>query len=131
MAEEFLFDDYFSDPNDKGIEIHVRFRGKVLPFRIKHSLSLGEKQKAMNAALSVSIDASGKPSIDNMNQGAYTEEIVAAALLSWPFTKDGKPLPLTRANIHALDGTLSEKIANIALGVEQSQESAAVPFGTK
>jgi hypothetical protein len=127
-VDEFLFDDYFDDPDIPGIELVIPFRGKPIPFRIKRSLSLGERQKANDAAIKIDIDKNGKPHlVGQPNQAAYTREIVLAGLLEWPFKKNGKPVEITRETVAKLDGVLQEELANRILGITEVNPAVLDP----
>lgn len=131
--EQFLFNDYFSDPNDRGMEITVYHDGRWVPFRIRRALTLKEKQAANNAAIKIEFDEKGKPNVTRMDQAAFTERIVLAALTWWPFTyADGSPVPINRDTVAALDEHLNEEIANKALklaqAIEEAQQVALDPF---
>ncbi len=131
-GEAFLFNNYFSDPKSKGIEITILFDGKMIPFRIKSSLTLRERQRAQNASMKIKVDSQGKPSIGNIDQAGYTAGLVLSALIWWPFTYDnGKPVPINEQTVNALDGELNNRIANKLLHIEESQQVAIDPFVLK
>lgn len=120
MDQDFLFEDYFDSEDNPGVELVIPFRGKPVPFTIKRSLPLGDRQKANDAAIKIDIDKNGKPRLlGQPDQAAYTREIVLAGLLKWPFKKSGQPLPITRENVAKLDGVLQEELANRILGVSE------------
>jgi hypothetical protein len=135
MAEdtEFLWDDYSSDPGDKGIEVLIKYSGNVLSFRIRRSLTIQEKQVATNAAIKIDIDAEGKPHIvGDYDQAAFSIETVLAGLKAWPFTySKGNPVPINRKTISALDGDLLDKIASRILGITAVSQSALAPLERK
>jgi hypothetical protein len=131
-GDAFLFNDYFSDPKSKGIEISILFDGKKIPFRIKSALTLKERQRAQNASMKIKVDAQGKPSISNVDQASYTADLVLAALVWWPFEYEpGRPVPINEQTVHALDGELNNRIANKVLHIEESQQVAIDPFVLK
>lgn len=130
--EIYSFNDYFVDPSAPGVEVVVRFNGKDIPFRIRRSLTLKEKQKASDAAIAFEIDEEGKPTLSKMDQSAYTLEILVAGLLAWPFEySPGQPVPINRETIEMLDGTLQSEVAARILGVGEAQAKALAPFGMK
>lgn len=130
--ETVLYDDYFTDPNDPGVDVSIAHRGKLLTFRLKKSLTLAEKQIAANAGVSISIDGTGQPTLNKMDQSAYTREILIAGVKAWPFAyQDGTPVPITRDTISRMDGELAEKISFVLLGQREAQAQALVPFGKK
>jgi hypothetical protein len=131
-GDTFLFNDFFSDPKDAGLEITVQHADKDIPFRIKHSLNLKERQKAQDAAIKYSFDSKGKPVVSDMNQAAFTAGITLAALIWWPFTyPDGKPVPINKDTVDALDAAISDQIAAQVLKVGQAQVAALDPFALK
>lgn len=122
----FLFDEYFSGTD---IEVKIPFNGKLLPFRIKKSLTLQERQQANDAAIKVNFDTKGKPTIQKNDQAAYTNEILMVGLRFWPFEyRPGKPVPINRETIAKLDGNLSDEIAARILGVVEVEAEQLVPF---
>jgi hypothetical protein len=114
----FLFDDYFSDPSDRGIEISILHKGKALPFRIKRALTAKERQVASNAAITIALDKDGKPQIVGQpNQSEFTTETILVGLKYWPFEySPGKPVPINRKTIESLDGGLADELASRILG---------------
>lgn len=135
MSEEerqVLYDDYFSESGDPGVDAVIEHRGKQLHFKLRKSVTLGEKQAALSASMSMSLTRDGTPVIERMDNAAYTEAIVLAAVKSWPFAfKDGSPVPITAESVHKLDGSLAEKISNRVLGQEAAQKEALAPFEMK
>ncbi len=134
--QAYSFNDYFNSPDSKGLEIVV---GGV-PFRIKRSLTLEEKQRAQDASIKIEIGDDGLPNITQMNQGAYTVEVVLAALKWWPFTYPddyeveslrGSPVPINRETVSALDEYLNEEIAARVLRIGEVQRQGLNPFGKK
>lgn len=132
VLDTVLYDDYFSEPGDKGVDVVIEHRGKKLRFRLKKSLNLDEKQRAADAAIDFTLDKDGKPEITRMSQAEYTRQIVLAGTKKWPFEfSAGKPVPLDEAHVRKLDGELADKIAGFILGQRQAQEDALVPFEMK
>lgn len=140
-AEAMLYDDYFTDEDDPGVEAIIEHKGKLLRFRLKKSLTLDEKQLASDAAVNIELDKEGNPHITRMDQAAYTKAIVFAGVLEWPFTYShhpkiaanlrGKPVPLTRYHVSRMDGALADKIAQVILGQREAQQRALDPFVEK
>lgn len=132
IDQSVLFDDYSSDSDDPGVEVFIEHRGRNLRFRMRKSLPLGEKQDALASSMALSISKDGVPHIDHMDNAAYTEKIVLAALKEWPFVgKDGKPIPINKETVHKTDGALLDKINAIVMGQEEAQKSALIPFEMK
>lgn len=138
--QAILYDDYFSESGDPGAEVEVEHRGKKLKFRLRKSLTLGEKQDALAASVDITLSKDGTPRIDRMDNAAYTEKIVLAAVKAWPFVYPqdfhdkslaGRSVPINKETVHKLDGSLSEKLSNIVLGQETAQGTALSPFVMK
>ena len=136
----FLFNDYFYDPRDEGVRIIVDFKEKHIPFRIKRTLTLKERQQAQSAAIKIDFDKRGQPTVTKLDQAAYTSGVVLAALKWWPFTYPpdyevtklaGRPVPINRETVDALDAGLNDLIANKVLGLEEVQKAALDPFARK
>lgn len=131
-TEEVLYDDFFSDPSDEGVEAVIEHRGKPLTFRLKKSLTLAEKQLAADAAVGISLDKEGTPTITRMDQAAYTREVLLAGVKDWPFRyKDHSKVPINRQSIARMDGGLAEKVAAVILGQREVQQKALDPFAQK
>lgn len=125
----FLWENYASDPSDKGVDIIVEWQGEELPFRIKRVLTIDERQRANEAGVLISIDKDGKPKIEKQDQAAYTKQIVLAGLKRWPFEYEpGKSVPITLRNISALDGSLLDKLAQHILGITRVRKDEYDPF---
>lgn len=140
-AEAMLYDDYFTDEDDPGVEAVIEHKGKQLKFRVKKSLTLDEKQLASDAAVAIELDKDGQPHVTKMDQAAYTKAIVFAGVLEWPFKYSqhpkiaanlrGKPVPITKYHVSRMDGVLADKIANVILGQREAQQKAIDPFAQK
>ncbi len=135
QQQHYSFNEYFNSPDSKGIEVIV---GGV-PFRIRRSLTLDEKQRAQDAGVEIEI-LDGEPNIKRMDQGAYTREVVLMALKSWPFTYDedyevvelrGQPVPINRETVSALDEYVAEEIAAKVLRIGEVQRTGLSPFVKK
>lgn len=132
QSRPFLFSDFFTDANAPGVKIELEWGGRILPLRIKHSLTLGDKQKANRAAFEFSVDENNKPTLTKQDQGAYTTEVVLAGLLEWPFEYEpGKPVPINRQTVSQIDGDLASAIAARILAGTKVNAAALVPFGKK
>ena len=129
VAEEFLWSDFSSDKEDRGIEIRVPFRGKKIPVRIKRALSLDERQQANDAAFKLEFDEKGKPTIAKQDQSAFTKEVCLLGLKYWPFEySKGKPVPINRETLDKADGGLLSEIANRILGITEVKKEELGPF---
>lgn len=137
MAEKpnvnfYPWEDFSSEEGGRGVEVIIPFQGKALPFRIRKSLTIDERQKANDAAIDIGMDKHGKPVINRQDQGAYTKEIVRLGLKFWPFEfEPGKPVPITPKNIARLDGGLLSEIAARILGTAEVDQDELTPFGKK
>lgn len=127
-----LYDDFFSESGDPGVETVIEHRGKMLKFRMRRSVTLGEKQDAMASSIAISLAKDGTPHIDRMDNAAFNEALVLASVREWPFKfADGNPVPINKETVHKLDSALSEKIVAIVNGQAESQKEALVPFEMK
>ena len=128
--ETILFDDYFSDPEDAGVAVDVWHRGKLLHFVMRKSLTLKERQKASGKAIKISLDATGQPHLDNVDQALFSTELLLSALKEWPFKyRDGKPVPIEEKTVSKLDSSLVDKLVSLLLGTSAAQDEALGPFG--
>lgn len=127
-----LYDDFFSESGDPGVETVIEHRGKMLKFRMRRSVTLGEKQDAMASSIAISLAKDGTPHIDRMDNAAFNEALVLASVREWPFKfADGTSVPINKDTVHKLDSALSEKIVAIVNGQAESQKEALVPFEMK
>lgn len=132
MSESFLWENYSTDPSDKGVEVYIEHRGDIIPFRVRRSLTIDERQKANSAAIEVKLDKDGHPTLARQDQSAYTKQIVLLGLKYWPFEfEPGKPVPITMKNIERLDGGLLDKIAAHILGAVEVDKGKFDPFVQK
>jgi hypothetical protein len=132
-AQTFLFDDYFDSESDRGIEVIIPFKGKALPFRIKRSLTIRERQRINEAAIQIDLDQqTGKPRLTRQDQGAFTTEALLVGLKFWPFEyKPGKPVPINHETIAKLDGALADELAARILGTVEVNKETLDPFEKK
>jgi hypothetical protein len=130
--ESFLYDDFFTDENDRGVETIIEHDGRKLKFRVKKSLTLDEKQRATDAGVVITLDKDGNPKISKMDQAAYTRAVLLAGVKYWPFEySPGKPVPITEKTVRRIDGTLADKVAGVILGQQNAQAQALDPFVQK
>jgi len=130
--DSFLWDEFSSDPGDRGVEVIIEWKGKLLPFRIKRALTLDERQRANQAAIEIGLSDEGKPVIVKQDQAAYTKEIVLIGLKFWPFEySPGKPVPINLKNISILDGGILDKLASHILGLVEVKKVELDPFAPK
>ncbi len=114
------------------MDVTIIARGKPVPFRVKRSLTLKEKQAASDMAVKIDFDEKGKPILSKVDQGAYTVEIVLSGLKWWPYTYDsGEPVPINRETVTVHDSAINEQLASLILGVAEVQQAALAPFGEK
>lgn len=132
IEDIILYDDFFTDENDRGVEAIIEHKGKMLKFRLKKSLTLDEKQRAADAGVAITLDKQGNPKVTKMDQAAYTRAVLLAGVKYWPFEySPGKPVPISEKTIRRLDGGLADKIASVILGQQEAQGQALDPFAQK
>jgi hypothetical protein len=127
-VQAFLFDDFFSGQDDPGVEVSIYVRGKQVPIRLKRGLSLAEREEAKNAAITRRIRPDGQMEILAINEAKLQVETLIRAVKSWPFTKDGQPVPITRENLLALGSDVADAILLEVTRLAQVREEALVPF---
>ena len=128
-TETLLYDDFFSDPADEGVPVEVWHRGKRLEFKLRKSITLKERQLATDASIKISLDESGKPKLEKVDQSAFTTEVLSHALKSWPFKyRDGREVPINRHTVAALDSSLADKLVAQVVRQDSAQEEALDPF---
>jgi hypothetical protein len=125
----FTWDNFSTTANDRGVEVTIPFEGENIPFRIKRRLTIDERQRANQAAIEISLDKHGKPTIARQDQAAFTKMIVLVGLKFWPFEyAEGDSVPINEKTISQLDGRLLDEIAARILGTAEVDQEALVPF---
>lgn len=126
--EEFLADDFFVDEEDAGVELIVNLAGRHVPLMVKRGLSFADISYAKQQATKMRFKPDGTPEVYAFDEAVMNVEILFRALKSWPFKRNGKPLPLTRENIKALRAENIEPIVK-ALGIIVERRGKATdPF---
>jgi hypothetical protein len=116
----FLFDDFFVDESDPGVEILVELKGRQVPIRVRRSITLTQKEAAMQGAIQRHITDEGRVVVDGMDDALLSIGVLFAYLVAWPFTRrDGSPVPITREAVAALDSNFIET-ALMALRAKQA-----------
>jgi hypothetical protein len=128
--ETFLFEDFFIPADDPGVETSITVNGREIPLRVKRGLSLGDREAARAVATKMDIDLmKGTMKVDSFDEGVFTIELLFRCLVSWPFTKDGVAVPITRDNIRALSSSAADEMAKLVqLFVGGNKEEALAPF---
>lgn len=125
IEQRFIWSDYSSDANDRGIETSILWRGQEIPIRVKRALTIDERQKANKAAIQIDLDKDGKPTIVKQDQSAYTKMVVLIGLKFWPFEySPGQPVPINMKTITEVDGSLLDEIATRILNATQPPKKA-------
>lgn len=133
MAEEFLFDDFFVDGNDPGVEHVMHLKGRDVPLRIKRSVSLGDREAAKSAATKTRINPqTGALSVEGFDEGALKIELLVRSIKSWPFHyKGGQPVPINRTTVGQLQLDAAnevDKLFNLLVGVAEVEKEALEDF---
>jgi hypothetical protein len=128
MGEQYLFNDF--SITDASEEITVPFGGREIPFKIKHGLTLLERQKASDLSVKRSIDPNtGKISIVGIDDARFAVETIVMGVAEWPFVDaSGKAVPISRENVMKLDPMLIDELAMRILNVRAQQVVALDPF---
>lgn len=131
--EIFLFDDFFVPADDPGAEYNLDIRGRTIPIRVKRGLSLGDREASKAVATKSHINmTNGQIVVDGFDEGAFMIELLFRCIKSWPFTtKDGKAVPITRANLTQLRTESADafaKLMNTLVGNAESKAEALAPF---
>jgi hypothetical protein len=146
MAEIYDFDDFFLSDNDPGVEVPVKINGRTVPIWIKRALSTGDYKAAQAKAVMQSMGPDGKLTIKGMDEEAFAVELVAASIVSWPFTQKKRnragqvvmdengdpirePVPVTRENVRRFLAEGTAYLQAYILGaIERKSEAVAGPF---
>jgi hypothetical protein len=134
MAEElknetFLYDDFFSPADDRGVEIRPKIRGREVPMRVKRGISLVDAGEAREAATKKVIDpATGMVRVLSVDEVRMNISLLKKAIIEWPFVKDGKPLPITEKSIGELNGDAAEAILGEIQKLMAARQEALAPF---
>ena len=128
--ETVLFEDFFVPADDPGVETSITVNGREVPLHIKRGLSLGDREAAKAVATKMDIDMEkGTVKLSSFDEGIFTIEMLFRCLKSWPFTKDGVPVPITRENIRALKATAADEMSKLVNALTGgSKDEALAPF---
>lgn len=125
----FLFNDFFDNDEDPGVEFPVIMGGRTVPFHIKRSMTVRERQKATDQSLKKHFDTTGKLVVDGVDEAVFSIEVVFSGLKSWPFTyPDGRAVPITRETIAKLPASVLDSLVTVLMNLREDQEKALVPF---
>jgi hypothetical protein len=126
MSDLFLVDDFFVSASDPGVELSVEFKGRVVPLRVRRSITLGAKEAAMQGAIQRHVTDEGRVVVDGMDDAKLTAGVLHAYLVAWPFSSaDGTPLPVTLENIERLDSNFLEAALTVLRNKQTAREEQA------
>lgn len=129
MSEEFLFEDFFVAADDPGVEEVVNIHGRDVPLRIKRGITLKDIEEAKSKAVKTHLSPSGQLIVDSIDEAVMTVEILVRCIKGWPFTKDGKKVPVTRENLYAMRAEASDALQTLVQRLVSGKKEALVPFG--
>jgi hypothetical protein len=116
---DFFFDDFFAE--DEGIEVSIKIRGREVPLTVKPGVSVSERDAAVSRSYIREMDDKGRISIKGIDQKRLNAELMATAILNWPFKqRDGKRVPITADNCARL---LVEGADQILLILKEGREA--------
>lgn len=129
--DTFLFDDFFVPQSDAGVEELVTIRGRQVPVKFKRGLSLGDREAAKSAATKTHVSPRGELVVDGFDSGVFTVELLARVIKSWPFTRNGALVTVSRENIQALGADVADALQTVAEKYVTPQKvEALAPFVT-
>jgi hypothetical protein len=129
MPEEtFLFEDFFVAPDDPGVEEIVEINGRQVPLMVKRGITLKDVEEAKTRAVKTHLSPSGQLVVDSIDEVVMTVEILLKAIKSWPFIKDGKPLPITRENLYAMRAEASAALQQLVKKLTSGRRESLGPF---
>lgn len=126
--EQYLYDDFFADDSTPGITTGVQIRGRNIPITLKRGVSFKDFSEAKENATTMGFKPDGRPYVISYSDGVFGVELCVRCIQSWPFTKDGKPLPITRETIGALGSDGVAAIVAVLMSVMNEGVKALTPF---
>lgn len=136
-AEIFDFEDFFVDPADPGIEIIVKLRARTaegvvdrdVPIRVRKGINLESAIAAKSRGVKVMYDLeTGKPSDVQVDEAEVAAATLTQVILSWPFTRKGKPVPINEHFIKMMFGDNVETILNQIANYDAAKKAQLAPF---
>lgn len=128
MAEEqFLYDDFFAPADDPGVEIYPVIRGRKVPMRVKRGISLVDAGEARDLASKKALK-DGIPQVVSIDETRMNILLLKKAIVAWPFTKDGKPVPINEKTIGDLSGVAAQAILDEIQKLMQVRQDSLAPF---
>lgn len=122
----FLFDDFFVDEADPGVEHTLHLRGRAVPIQVKRGISLADREAATQAAVARHVDEQGRVVIDGMDDAKLSTGLLARLIKSWPFTRaDGTPVEVTPENVGRLIAEGADQLLLAIKGAQAAREAEA------
>jgi hypothetical protein len=128
MAEQYLYDDFFADDSTPGVVTGVQIRGRNVPITLKRGVSFKDFSEAKEQATTMGFKPDGRPYVIKYSDGIFGIELCVRCIQSWPFDRDGKPVPVTRESIAALGTDGVSAIVSVLMEVMSKGVEALVPF---
>lgn len=126
-SEEFLFDDFFATDEQKTVEVPVTILGRVVPITVKAGISVEDRLAAQRAAVKRLVNTRGEVISTSVDEAEATLELLTRVIYSWPFTKHGERVPVTKENIKKLLGGM-DALAEAVKKIDEQGADALGPF---
>lgn len=133
--QEFLFEDFFVSDSDPGDRFDLEVNGRTVPVYIRRNISLADVEGAKAKSMKTKINLeTGQLEIESFDQNAFTLELIASVIKSWPFTYgDGSPVPITPQNVARMNIQAATALQDLVSKVVAQKGSADSlgPFGSR
>lgn len=132
----FEFDNFFITNDDPGVEEVITMRGVdgasyEVPIRVKRGLTLGDAAECRAKAVTTHFDAKGNQVVDGFDESTFTIEVLVRVIKSWPFTKHGQPVPVTREHLRQMLAVSTEGFQPLVERFAANKKEAQAPFESK
>lgn len=133
-ADLVLFEDFFVDDNDPGVEKDVVLTARdgskhTIQVRIRRALSLGDREAAKSAATKTHVAPDGSLVVDGFDNGIFMVEVLTRCVIRWPFERavrdesgavlSHSPVAVTRDNVRKLKHENGDAFAELVNGIVQ------------
>lgn len=126
--EAFLFDEFFETEENKSFPLTVKIAGRSVTIHIKKGLTNADRNAAEMAAIKTEPLPNGGMKILGMDESRLTDELIARAIVDWPFTnRDGSKVPINRETVRRLKGG-SERIIMAVEAFDREGEAGLATF---
>lgn len=136
-GEVFDFEDFFVSPDDPGIPVEVTLRARtregvverVVPMRIRKGVDLNGSAAAGARGRKVKYDPKTGDVLDvQIDEAEVAAAALAQIILEWPFTRNGRAVPINEKHIRMMFGDNVEAILKQIGNYTAAKKATLAPF---